>query len=124
MPELAKWDEYENFSKSEFDCQETGENMMTHAFMTKLQMLRDVYGKPMKVSSGYRSPRHSIEARKANPGQHANGIAVDILVSGADCVTLLELALHAGFTGIGVNQKGESRFLHLDTREHKTIWSY
>ena len=35
-----------------------------------------------------------------------------------------------GFTGIGVNQKGGARFLHLDTiesspaRPRPTIWSY
>jgi hypothetical protein len=29
-----------------------------------------------------------------------------------------------GFTGIGVNQKGAGRFLHLDTRQGAMVWSY
>lgn len=121
---IAKWGRFANFSKEEFDCQETGENQMQHAFMVKLQTLRDVYGKPVVISSGYRSPKHSIEARKETPGTHAQGIAVDIAVEREDAVKLLRLALSMGFTGIGVNQKGSGRFIHLDTRKHPTIWSY
>jgi zinc D-Ala-D-Ala carboxypeptidase len=36
------------------------------------------------------------------------------------------MALEAGFTGIGVQQKGTGRFLHLDTLENlrPTVWSY
>lgn len=59
------WSKYPNFSKREFDCKETGENRMTVEFMDKLQELRTRYGKPMRITSGYRSPQHSIEAAKA-----------------------------------------------------------
>jgi uncharacterized protein YcbK (DUF882 family) len=121
---IAKWGRYANFSKEEFDCQETGENEMQHAFMVKLQTLRDVFGNPMVVSSGYRSPAHSIEARKAAPGTHTQGIAVDIAIDREDAVKLLRLALSMGFTGIGIQQKGSGRFIHLDTRNQPTIWSY
>jgi hypothetical protein len=36
------------------------------------------------------------------------------------------IAMEAGFTGIGVQQKGTGRFLHLDTLEgdlRPTVWS-
>jgi hypothetical protein len=29
-----------------------------------------------------------------------------------------------GFKGIGVQQKGAGRFIHLDDREDPAIWSY
>jgi len=86
-----------------------------------------LYGKPMKVSSGYRDPSHPIEAKKASPGFHTTGRAVDIAVSGADAVKLLTLALQVGFTGIGVQQKGGGRFIHLDdvvSLTRPNIWSY
>jgi hypothetical protein len=54
---------------------------------------------PMKVTSGYRCPQHPIEAKKARPGAHASGQAVDIGVQGSDAHTLLRMALEAGFTG-------------------------
>lgn len=121
---LAKWDLYPNFTKSEFDCKETGENEMEHSFMVRLQKLREAYGKPMRITSGYRSINHTIEARKSTPGTHTQGIACDIAVDRADAVHLLHLALELRFNGIGVQQKGNSRFIHLDTRENPTIWSY
>lgn len=122
---MIDWNKYPNFSKSEFDCKETGENEMKAEFMDKLQALRVRYGKPMRITSGYRSARHSIEARKAEPGTHAQGIACDIGAHGADALLLVKLALDMGFTGIGVSQKsGGARFIHLDIAPRIAIWSY
>ena len=119
------WSKYPNFSKSEFDCKETGENRMNAEFMDKLQALRIRYGKPMIITSGYRSPRHSIEAKKQQPGTHAQGIACDVAVHGADAYELIELAMNLGFTGIGVSQKsGGPRFVHLDIAPRTAVWSY
>ena len=81
----------------------------------------------MRVTSGYRCPQHPIEAKKAAPGAHASGCAVDIGVEGQDAHRLLKLAFAAGFTGIGVQQKGSGRFIHLDTLEggpRPNVWSY
>lgn len=121
------WSKYPNFSEAELRCSETGECKMQADFMRRLQALREEYGKPMAITSGYRSPQHSIEASKAQPGTHARGIAVDIAVSGQDCYELMNLAVKHGFTGIGVAQKGAGRFLHIDTFKggpRPNVWSY
>ena len=124
------WDDYPNFKAAEFDCKQTGENGMTPEFMARLQALRIEFGVPMFVNSGYRSPRHSIEARKAEPGAHASGRACDIRIQGDAAYRLIELAIKHGFTGIGVQQKGASRFIHLDdlesapNRPRPWVWSY
>ena len=121
------WSDYPNFSAKEFNCHHCGANEMNPEFMAKLQQLRTVYGAPMRITSGYRCPQHPIEAKKAAPGPHTSGQACDISVQGAEAHRLLKLALEAGFTGIGVQQEGLGRFLHLDTLESKnrpTIWSY
>ena len=104
---------------------------MDKATMDRLQLLRDHYGLPLTITSGYRSPRHSIEAAKAAPGTHSMGRAVDIACNGVEALDLLEEALEVRFTGFGVKQKGEHRFLHLDdlkpgehTAPRPTIWSY
>lgn len=124
----AQWDKYPNFSKAEFDCQETGENQMKHEFMEKLQELRKEYGKPMVISSGFRSVNHSIEKRKSKGGSHTTGLACDISVRGSDAFRLVRLAFELGFTGIGINQKGSGRFVHLDIAKkgflRPNIWSY
>ena len=43
-----------------------------------LQPLRDLYGKPIKVNSGYRSPLVNIAVKGAKNSQHMKGEAADI----------------------------------------------
>lgn len=124
---MIDWSRYQNFSAKEFDCSHCGKNEMQADFLQKLQALRSVYGKPMRITSGYRCPAHPIEAKKAKPGAHASGCACDIGIDGPDAHRLLKLAFAAGFTGIGVQQKGSGRFIHLDTLEgglRPNVWSY
>ena len=79
------------FKVSDFDCQETGENEMDEGFLRKLDALRHACGFPFIVTSGYRSPNHSIEAKKAKPGMHASGCAADIrALSGSQKYTLVQ----------------------------------
>lgn len=123
------WSNYPNFSEKEFRCKHTGECKMQPEFLERLQALRTAYGKSLTISSGYRSPLHPIEAAKALPGAHSTGQAADLAVSGADAYKILKLAFELGFTGIGVQQKGTGRFIHLDTVTvarflRPSIWSY
>ena len=121
------WSRYPNFKADEFKCSHCGDNEIKEELLDKLQALRSRYGKPMRITSGYRCPRHPIEAAKSAPGPHSSGLACDVGVEGADAHKLLGLALDAGFRGIGVQQKGTGRFLHLDlvsSPNRPTVWSY
>ena len=121
------WGFYPNFSQIEFECSHCGKCEMKPEFLSKLQELRNRYGKPMRVTSGYRCPDHPVEAKKSTPGAHASGCACDIGVEGADAHALLKIAFELGFSGIGVQQKGSGRFIHLDTLNavyRPNIWSY
>lgn len=121
------WSKYPNFAEAEFKCKHCGKVEMQPVFMQKLQQLRNAYGKPMIITSGYRCADHPVEANKFKPGVHNMGIACDVAVQGEDAYDLLRLAFAYGFTGIGVQQKGSSRFIHLDTwREppRPNVWSY
>ena len=110
------------FKVEDFNCQETGENEMCPDFLQKLDALREVCGFPFIITSGYRSPNHSIEAKKAKPGTHSQGIAADIkVVGGAQRMAIIRNASIMGFNGIGV-AKG---FVHVDTRETTPVaWKY
>ena len=110
------------FRIEEFDCQETGENKMDPEFLEKLDELRHLCGFPFTITSGYRDPSHSIEAKKDNPGMHTRGIAADIYIgSGVDRYKLLMTAFSMGFTGIGVAKT----FIHVDTRNSQpVVWTY
>lgn len=124
------WTRWPNFSESEFRCSHTGKCRMHAGFLDRLQKLRTAYGKPLTVTSGYRDETHPIEARKSAPGAHNTGRAADLAVSRGDAYEVLRLALELGFTGIGVAQKGDGRFIHLDDLPagdghlRPTVWSY
>ena len=123
---IKDWSKYKHFTKEEFDCKETGENEMQEVFMQKLESLRNLYAKPMVISSGYRSVRHSKEVKKKQGGWHTKGLACDVLCGSQQAHEIVKHALELGFTGIGVKQKGEGRFIHLDLRpyEQRLIYSY
>ena len=113
-------------TKKEFDCKHTGINRMKPEFMAKLQELRLRYGKPMKIVSGYRDATHPEERKKPVPGQHFNGVAVDVGCFSDEAYIIVKLAFELGFTGIGISQKnGLPRFIHLDMRTTTpVIYSY
>lgn len=122
----ARWGEYANFTKAEFDCKHTGQNEMKHEFMVVLQRIRSAYGKPMRITSGYRHPSHPIEARKGRTtGEHTMGTCADIAcIDGRSRFELINLALQHGITRIGVAKS----FLHLGIGggrlPDKVIWDY
>lgn len=123
-----------NFSLVELRCKcgkcSSDGTEMAPAFMQRLQQLREQYGKPMSLSSAFRCRRHPEEARKAEPGEHAMGLAVDVRVRGPEALQLLQLALNLGFTRIGISQKGAARFIHLGLAPvggrlpSPALWSY
>lgn len=116
---------YKFFTRAEFACKHTGKCDMDPAFMRELEALRVEFDAAMRVTSGYRDPSHPEEAKKDKPGTHAQGIACDVAVRGEDAVRLIALAYKRGFRGIGVQQKGNVRFIHLDRRPGEfAFWSY
>ena len=110
------------FKLSDFNCQETGNNEMSEEFLEKLDDLRHVCGFPFIITSGYRDPTHSIEARKAKAGTHARGIASDIRINnGNEAYDIIKNAQSMGFNGIGVAKS----FIHVDIRKGMpVVWSY
>jgi uncharacterized protein YcbK (DUF882 family) len=113
------------FKITDFDCSETGENKMDTEFLEALDNLRDICGFPFTVTSGYRSPNHSIEAAKVAAGKklgtHAQGIAADIKVSGG--AERLSIVKHASATGMSVGVA--KTFVHVDTRKTPAMcWCY
>lgn len=125
---------WQNFAYFELRCRcgvcDSSGREMEPAFMTRLQRLRDAFGRPMPLASAYRCARHPIEASKTAPGEHFDGRAVDVRCRGADALALLRLALPLGFNRIGIHQKGNERFLHLAISPaggrlpSPAIWSY
>ena len=138
---VDKWD-YPYFSMKEMVCKHSNFLGYDERFMDSLVALREKCGFGFPVTSYYRhgDPTdlencHPIERKKIEAtgkcGSHGSGKAIDIGVDRERAFILLKTAIDMGvFTGIGVNQKGSSRFIHLDTClasdgfARPTIWSY
>ena len=123
-------DSSEHFSRKELQCKYSGQCEMNPDFLARVEELRIAFGKPLRVSSGYRSADHPVKRVKTERGKstgyHTRGEALDFLVHGEDAHRLLKLAIDLGFKGIGISQKGHfnSRFIHLDHRSEPAMWSY
>jgi uncharacterized protein YcbK (DUF882 family) len=121
----ARWDEYPNFSKAEFDCKSTGRNSMNHEFMVVLQAIRMEYGS-MKITSGYRHHTHPVEVKKGHRnGEHTKGMCCDVACNnGADRYRLITTALKHGINRIGIAKT----FVHLGIGAPglppNVIWEY
>lgn len=92
-------------------CRGKGNAPMDGDFMEKLQRMRDIYAKPMKITSGYRCDNHPVEAKKTEGGAHNHGLAADIACGNAqDRYEIYSAALAVGMKGI----YHKAGFVHVD----------
>lgn len=108
-------------------CESTGHEMDVE-FMRKLDALREHLNFPLVITSAYRCPTHNKAVSVTGTvGPHTTGKAVDISISHKQAYELIKAAPDFGFLGIGIQQKGSGRYIHLDTIDGEgrpTIWSY
>jgi len=118
----------ENFRYGEFWCngveppERYQDNIQNLA--TELQKLRAVLNRPIRVTSGYRTPEHNKTIGGAKYSQHLYGKAADIKVSRMHSKRVpLYVARYTNIMGIGVSYKIDS-ITHCDIRDKFTNWYY
>ncbi len=133
------WEEYNdiwrwpNFTPREMADSETGQLLIDDDFMDWLQKVREVYGYPMIINSGYRTPKHQKSISGRTSGAHVDGMAVDVRVYGARAHRLQKVAYSLNVSGVGVSQNHPDktkRYIHLDRWKkapegfRPNCWSY
>lgn len=124
-----------NFSVAEFDAQGepgTGKYMRVCTVM-KLEVARELYGKPLKIRHGFRTVKAAERIRRSYPGAvknsaHEGGYAVDIAPGEGfktleDWMLFLEALWNAGFRRFGIM----ANTIHTDDdpkRVSPAIWNY
>jgi len=120
--------QWENFSRKELTCRcGCGEMEMDDDFMGKIQSLRTRYGKPMRVTSGYRCSDHDASvssSRTPGSGPHTTGQAIDFVVPLKDRPLIIALAIDFNILGWTQRDHGDNlqhgglglgrNFIHLD----------
>lgn len=114
---LGEW-RWPNFTPQEMASKREGELMIDPDAMDKLQKLRNVLGKPILVTSAYRSEAHNREVGGAKNSQHRLAKAFDVVMTNHDPHFFVETAKAVGFKGIGYYPK--QNFIHIDTGLERT----
>ena len=116
-----KYFEYEEFDSP--DIQGSGQ-MMSKELLSKLDMIREEFGKPIHINSGYRTEAHNDKVGGKPASSHLKGLAVDIACSASrDRFNLIKLFIKHDITRIGIAKN----FIHIDIDNNKdpdVIWTY
>ena len=114
-----------HFSSSEFENSTDEEFYIDVVLLEKLELVREEFGEPITITSGYRSPAHNSKIGGSSSSQHCLGKAADIRpsVSSKEKLDKLYLICENYFEAIGDGRnKG---FIHVDTRVgKKRRWDY
>lgn len=109
---LKRWP---NFHPSEVCTPDTKAVVIYVPFMDALQRVRTRFGKPMHMTSVYRSPAHNKRVGGVPGSQHVKGKAGDCALQRlSDGPVLERIARDEGMTGIG--RYPGKRFIHMDLR--------
>ena len=111
-----------NFRVTEFACKDGSDPVFVSEELVKiLQAIREHFGKPVIVSSGYRTPGYNKSVGGATYSQHLYGTAADICISGIKPKDMADYAetLLPNTGGIGIYSWG----IHVDVRKVKARWT-
>jgi zinc D-Ala-D-Ala carboxypeptidase len=109
-----------NFKLYEFQCNDGSQTVkIDPEVIERLQNLRDIVGKPVKINSGYRTPEYNKKVGGTSNSQHVLGKAVDVVVKGIPPSEIARIGKSCGFRGIGTYKT----FTHLDVRKEYSEWN-
>ncbi len=117
-----------DFKVRELRCRDgTDTVMVDEALTVVLQCIREHFGKPVTITSGYRTAAHNAAVGGAKSSQHLYGRAADIRVQGVSVEDVAAYAesLMPDWGGVGRYPAKAGRaagWVHVDTRADKARW--
>ena len=116
-----KYFEYEEFDSP--DVQGSGQ-LMDPKLLEMIDEVREIYGKPIRINSGYRTEAHNRKVGGVDSSSHIKGLAIDVSCTKSDNrFKMLTALIEVGFNRIGV----AGSFIHVDIDKDKSqnvIWTY
>ena len=95
-----------SFTVREFRCKDgSDEILVDEALVLLLQCIREHFGEPVTITSGYRTASHNTKVGGSKSSQHLLGRAADIQVQDTDPLAVAAYAesLMPGWGGVGRN---------------------
>lgn len=114
----------EHFKLREFKCNDNSRVVVLNdELVCALETARRYFGKPITISSGYRTVAYNSTLKDASPkSQHTHGNAADIKVSGVKPIDVYNYfnSTYPNTYGVGIY----NTFVHIDVRPTKSRWDY
>lgn len=120
------------FRVREFVCKGSDVVLIDDELVVLLQCIREHFGKPVHITSGYRTAAYNATLPGASKNsQHIQGRAADFWVEGVSVATVAAYAekLLPGRGGIGryprdaAHPTRKTGWVHVDTRPNKSRWT-
>ena len=120
-----------SFRVREFACKGSDVVLIDDELVVLLQCIREHFGKPIHITSGYRTAEHNAAVGGSKSSQHLLGRAADFYVEGVPVATVAAYAetLLPGRGGIGrypkdvAHPKRVTGWVHIDTRANRSRWT-
>ena len=113
-----------HFQVKEFACSDGSRVVfISDDLVNLLENIRVHYGKPLHITSGYRTVAYNAKQKGSSPkSQHCNGLAADIWVEGHTPAEVYAYAdkLLGEHGGLGIY----NTFVHVDVRADKSRFDY
>jgi len=89
---LAEFTKSATATKRGIDNTPQGEHMENLKYVVQkiCQPVREAFGKPVRINSGYRSPALNVAVGGSKTSQHCNGQAVDMEINGVPNIVLAD----------------------------------
>lgn len=117
-----------NFTVREFRCHDGSDRILIDTDMVaKLQQIRDYFGRPVLIGSGYRTLAYNARIGGADGSHHTTGKAVDFDVGiGKAAISPMLVAMYADAIGCGgvgryIRTDGQS-WVHIDVGRYNGFW--
>jgi uncharacterized protein YcbK (DUF882 family) len=113
------------FTSKEFENSTDTEFMLDPELIVLLDLIREEFGKPIRITSGYRSPAHNAKVGGSPRSQHMLGKAADITPGQFSSSELDRLYAICEKHSLAVGDGRKRGFIHIDTRKDaKRRFSY
>ena len=118
-----------SFRVREFACRDGSDPLFVDSALVQLlQSIRDHFGAPVVITSGYRTAAHNKAVGGSKSSQHLLGRAADIQVTdtSVEAVAAYAESLIPGWGGVGrypVKAGRAKGWVHVDTRPNKSRWT-
>ena len=116
---------WSHFTEKEFSCNcGCGRNEIKGELIDRLEIVRQMYGKPMRINSGYRCKKSNGNAGSSSTSSHLIGEAADIGCTNSKDRDELVGYLRTQFHRMGIHKQ----FIHVDISDDKksspVLWVY